>query len=195
VLLAIAAAYAAITCDEVRALAAAHVPDEAIVATVAEVGVLAGDLACIEALDVAETVKAAARAHVVEPPPPRPVEPEVALVVVPALPPHLAPEPLGDCRRSALYRRTPEPAVALFLGGSIGFGAGHYYAGSPVLGGVFTVADIVAGGLLIAGVAGTQPDLAIAGSATAAVSRLLQGGTAPVVAHAARIRAFEDCGQ
>ncbi len=87
----------------------------------------------------------------------------------------------------------PDGAVAVGLAASVGFGSGHFYAGSGPAGAAFFAADALALGLVLGGsqAAKPSPGLVISGAVLATVSRLLQPATAGLTAKRRRVEWLE----
>lgn len=193
-LLLIAAAHAALTCDDIQGMLAAKLPEPAIVATIGDQGVLRPDLPCTDALPPA--IAEAARRHAVEPPPPAPApeiparpptEPRPLPPTLTALPAPPAVRPGTDCPAS-VWVEMPDQGVAMGLSAIVGYGAGHFYARKPGVGLLFAVVETVGTGLLTVGAVELEPGVMNAGLGLLGAGRLIDLTTAP---RSARQRGLE----
>lgn len=198
-----AALAASLSCSDLQTMVRASVPVDAIVATIADTGVDAADLGCVETAGLPVAVVEAARQHIVTPaptpvaapPPPTPpsrVSPAAA--PEPALPWVSAGAGVGECSSVWFLTTTPDPGAAAALSGFVGFGSGNFYSKRPTAGFLLALTQIAAAGVAVGGGAGHKPKVSYAGFALLAATRAVDVGAAVGNAHAERRAVLTGCG-
>lgn len=144
----IAAVLAAdLTCSDVKGMVAARMTEEQILTAIKGQTIYTSDLECAKAANLAAPILEELGRNVRPDPAPVIPQPEPEQGAVPVIPQ----SPIPQYFRPEAPQPGRSGAMAVALSGSIGFGAGHFYACDPVGGGAFFALTLLPIGLISGG--------------------------------------------
>jgi hypothetical protein len=190
-------------CEDIGAILDAGLGEQAAVDTIQllQPSFTPVDYACLAARAAPQAVLRAAAPLVREPTPAPTPAPAAPARPAPVQGPAALPSSPGARLDPALVRaellrmqaEVPDGAVAVGLAASVGFGSGHFYAGSGPAGAAFFAADALAMGLILGASQAAKPSsgVMVSGVVLGTVSRLLQPATAGLTAKRRRVEWLE----
>jgi hypothetical protein len=194
---------AEIACVEVGHMLRAGVPEDVVIAEIANYDRGDSTPECLAALPQRVRLAFEARPEAAEFVAPLPIAPAQAQPVRPEATALAGPGyDNGPCSDLSLALRARYPATATALSASIGFGAGHFYARKDAPGALFLLTQLAGLGLLTGaripaqeGDVQTTTTMVTAGAVTVTASRLVDLVTAHASARATTDAMLEKCGR